>query len=66
MGLHQRGMALSFTQCLSPPGQSFLLSVPIPIQVDVQLRLVACHLGGTYHGAGTKVTLGLPLRLWAF
>lgn len=62
MGLHQRGMAFSFTQCLSPPGQSFLLSVPIPIQVDAQLRLV----GGTYHGGGTKVTLGLPLRLWAF
>lgn len=66
MSLQQRGMASSFTLRLSPSGWSYLLSVPVPVRMDTQPRLVACHPGGTYQGGRIKVTLGLPLRLKTF
>lgn len=55
-------MASAFAQCLSPSGWSSLLSVPIPIPMDAQLRLAACGPGGTYQGVEDKGDLGFTLE----
>lgn len=62
MSLQQRGMASSFTQRLSPSGWSSVLSVPTPIQMDAQLRLVACYPRRYIPGREDKGDLGFTLE----